>query len=345
MPSWTSASRRFGVFNGFPAVLRGAALSHGHPRCSPRTGYHARSTSRESGNGTDASWAARDSTSRRSRSAATCSAGRPTSRRRSDCSTRSSRAGVQPHRHGRFLFALGARPSGRRIRDDHRPLDRAARTARRRGHRDQGRLRHGTWATGACAPTTSCRRPRRRCGACSVDAIDLYQSHWDDDKTPFDETLEAYARLIRQGKVKAIGASNLTAERLAQALAVSAQHGYPRYQTLQPHYNLYERASFEGAARRPVRAREHRRHHLFLAGRRIPDGQIPQRGGFCQERARRGHAEVHESARIAHPGRARRVSRNAAARRWRRSRWPGSCIGPASRRPLPARRRSRSSTS
>ena len=79
-----------------------------------------------------------------------------------------------------------------------------------------------------------------------VDAIDLYQSHWDDDKTPFDETLEAYARLIRQGKVKAIGASNLTAERLSEALAAGTQHGYPRYQTLQPHYNLYERASFEG---------------------------------------------------------------------------------------------------
>ena len=80
-----------------------------------------------------------------------------------------------------------------------------------------------------------------------LDAIDLYQSHWDDDKTPFDETLEAYARLMKQGKVKAIGASNLTAERLGQALAVSAQHDYPRYQTLQPHYNLYERAGFEDA--------------------------------------------------------------------------------------------------
>ncbi len=79
-----------------------------------------------------------------------------------------------------------------------------------------------------------------------VEAIDLYQSHWDDDKTPFEETLEAYARLIRQGKVKAIGASNLTAERLAQALDVSRRLRLPHYQTLQPHYNLYERASFEG---------------------------------------------------------------------------------------------------
>jgi len=80
----------------------------------------------------------------------------------------------------------------------------------------------------------------------NVDCIDLYQSHWDDDKTPFDETLEAYARLMQQGKVRAVGASNLTAERLAQALAASRRLGYPAYQTLQPHYNLYERASFEG---------------------------------------------------------------------------------------------------
>ena len=69
---------------------------------------------------------------------------------------------------------------------------------------------------------------------------------WDDDKTSFEETLEAYARLRKQGKVKAIGASNLTAPRLAQALEVSQRHGLPRYETLQPHYNLYERGGFEG---------------------------------------------------------------------------------------------------
>jgi aryl-alcohol dehydrogenase-like predicted oxidoreductase len=80
-----------------------------------------------------------------------------------------------------------------------------------------------------------------------VDAIDLYQSHWDDEKTPIEETLEAYSRLVKQGKVNAIGASNFTAQRLAQALAVSREHGYPHYATLQPLYNLYERASFEGA--------------------------------------------------------------------------------------------------
>jgi len=78
-----------------------------------------------------------------------------------------------------------------------------------------------------------------------VDCIDLYQSHWDDGNTPFEEVLGAYEQLLRQGKVKAIGASNLSAARLAEALQVSKSRGLPRYETLQPHYNLYERATFE----------------------------------------------------------------------------------------------------
>jgi aryl-alcohol dehydrogenase-like predicted oxidoreductase len=79
-----------------------------------------------------------------------------------------------------------------------------------------------------------------------VEALDLYQSHWDDETTPFEETLEAYSRLIEQGKVRAIGGSNLSAPRLAQALEASRAAGLPGYATLQPHYNLIERASFEG---------------------------------------------------------------------------------------------------
>jgi aryl-alcohol dehydrogenase-like predicted oxidoreductase len=80
-----------------------------------------------------------------------------------------------------------------------------------------------------------------------VEAIDLYQSHWDDEATPLEETLEAHSRLLQQGKVKSIGASNLTVERLTLALAASRQHGLQRYATLQPLYNLYDRSSFEGA--------------------------------------------------------------------------------------------------
>ena len=79
-----------------------------------------------------------------------------------------------------------------------------------------------------------------------TDYIDLYQSHRDDPDTPVEATLEAYSRLIEQGKVREIGASNFTAERLGEALALS-QKGLPRYQSLQPKYSLVERDSFEGA--------------------------------------------------------------------------------------------------
>lgn len=78
-----------------------------------------------------------------------------------------------------------------------------------------------------------------------TDYIDLYQSHIDDENTPFEETLETYAELIRQGKVRAIGASNYSAERLLQALEISRQYGYPRYESLQPRYNLYDRDGYE----------------------------------------------------------------------------------------------------
>ena len=80
-----------------------------------------------------------------------------------------------------------------------------------------------------------------------TDYIDLYQSHRDDPSTPLEETLEAYAQLIKQGKVRVIGASNYTAERLAAALELSERHGLPRYESLQPHYNLCERADYEAA--------------------------------------------------------------------------------------------------
>jgi aryl-alcohol dehydrogenase-like predicted oxidoreductase len=78
-----------------------------------------------------------------------------------------------------------------------------------------------------------------------TDYVDLYQSHRDDPGAPFEETLGAFDELIRAGKVRVIGASNLTAERLAEALEVSAAAGLPRYESLQPHYNLYDRADFE----------------------------------------------------------------------------------------------------
>jgi aryl-alcohol dehydrogenase-like predicted oxidoreductase len=80
-----------------------------------------------------------------------------------------------------------------------------------------------------------------------LDRIDLYQAHWDDPATPQEETAAALARLVEAGKVRALGCSNFEAPRLKSALAISARLGLPRYETLQPHYNLVERSQFEGA--------------------------------------------------------------------------------------------------
>jgi aryl-alcohol dehydrogenase-like predicted oxidoreductase len=80
-----------------------------------------------------------------------------------------------------------------------------------------------------------------------TDYIDLYFSHCDDASVPIEETLGAYQKLIAQGKVRAIGASNFTAARMADALEVSRKNGLPRYEVLQPHYNLYERSDYESA--------------------------------------------------------------------------------------------------
>jgi aryl-alcohol dehydrogenase-like predicted oxidoreductase len=81
----------------------------------------------------------------------------------------------------------------------------------------------------------------------NTDVIDLYQAHVDDTSTPLEETLAAFDELIRAGKVRAIGASNFTTPRLAEALNISRARGLPRFETLQPWYNLYDRDLFEGA--------------------------------------------------------------------------------------------------
>jgi aryl-alcohol dehydrogenase-like predicted oxidoreductase len=78
-----------------------------------------------------------------------------------------------------------------------------------------------------------------------TDHIDLYQAHQDDPKTPLEETLGTFADLIREGKVRAIGASNYTAARLDEALQTSAKSKLPRYESLQPLYNLVERSAYE----------------------------------------------------------------------------------------------------
>jgi aryl-alcohol dehydrogenase-like predicted oxidoreductase len=78
-----------------------------------------------------------------------------------------------------------------------------------------------------------------------IDTIDLYQSHRDDTETPMTEILESYADLIKQGKVRAIGCSNFSGARLKEANAVARTHNLPRYEVIQPKYNLYDRAEYE----------------------------------------------------------------------------------------------------
>ncbi|MEY4211864.1 MAG: hypothetical protein RL458_89 [Pseudomonadota bacterium] len=84
-------------------------------------------------------------------------------------------------------------------------------------------------------------------GRLGIDCIDLYQAHIDDASTPIEETLGAYADMIRAGKIRAIGASNYSAERLALALDTANRLGLPRFQTLQPEYNLMVRQPFEAS--------------------------------------------------------------------------------------------------
>ncbi|HEY5413148.1 MAG TPA: aldo/keto reductase [Caulobacteraceae bacterium] len=87
-----------------------------------------------------------------------------------------------------------------------------------------------------------------------TDYIDLYQSHVDDASVPLEETLSAFGELIKAGKVRAIGASNYGAPRLAEALKLAKDKGLPRYETLQPWYNLYDRDVFEGPVQDLARA-------------------------------------------------------------------------------------------
>jgi aryl-alcohol dehydrogenase-like predicted oxidoreductase len=121
---------------------------------------------------------------------------------------------------------------------------------KRRGNRDQVIV--ATKVGSAMGPTLQGLSPSyiERAVEASLkrldtDYIDLYQAHHDDESTPLEETLAAFGRLIQQGKVRAIGASNYTADRLARALEVSRTQSLPRYESLQPPYNLYDRSPYE----------------------------------------------------------------------------------------------------
>ena len=133
-----------------------------------------------------------------------------------------------------------------------------------------------------------------------TDYIDLYQSHADDKETPLEETLGAYGELIKQGKVRAIGASNYDAPRLAEALKTSAAKKLPRYETLQPLYNLSDRAGYEKELE-PLCVKENVGVVPSSAGRGFLTGKYRNEADSRQQPARRPHREVPQRPRPAHP--------------------------------------------
>ncbi|MFC7474226.1 aldo/keto reductase [Dankookia sp. GCM10030260] len=146
-----------------------------------------------------------------------------------------------------------------------------------------------------------------------TDVIDLYQAHKDDPETPLEETLSAFADLIKAGKVRAIGASNYSAPRLQEALETSAKLDLPRYETMQPQYNLMEREGFE-AELGPLCAREgvgvinyYALASGFLSGkyRSAADyGKSPRGGGMAKYLTPRGHAVLDALDAVAQEARA-----------------------------------------
>lgn len=124
-----------------------------------------------------------------------------------------------------------------------------------------------------------------------VETIDLYQAHEDDPSVPLEDSLGAFARLIEQGKVRAIGASNYSAPRLAQALDLAERHGLPRYETLQPDYNLADRAGYEAELEPLVRERGLGVLNYYALAGGFLTGKYRSRADLDKSRVRAGKVE------------------------------------------------------
>ena len=143
-----------------------------------------------------------------------------------------------------------------------------------------------------------------------TDCIDLYQTHFDDEVTPPEETMQAYAQLIAAGKVRTIGASNMSPARLKASLAASKRLGLPRYESLQPLYNLSDRKEFE-AEFEPVCRQEKLgviNYYSLAAGFLTGKYRSPEEGGQTPG-ARWTAQALSRRARHAYPGRGRQSSR------------------------------------
>ena len=138
-----------------------------------------------------------------------------------------------------------------------------------------------------------------------TDYIDLYQSHQDDPGTPLEETLQAYAELIRQGKVRFIGASNYTTARLKEALDLAERGGLPRYECLQPLYNLYDRSDYEQDLEPVCEQRKLGVIPYFSLASGFLTRQVSLASRSRGQGARGNRRPLHDSSRRAHLARAR----------------------------------------
>ncbi|WP_395612526.1 aldo/keto reductase [Allosphingosinicella sp.] len=118
---------------------------------------------------------------------------------------------------------------------------------KRRGRRDDVLIATKVGYMSGLAPDTIAAAAEASLQRLGIDTIDLYYAHKDDEATPLADTLGAFDRLVKAGKVRTIGASNYSADRLNEALDISEQHGLARYEALQNEYNLVTRDRFEGA--------------------------------------------------------------------------------------------------
>ena len=147
-----------------------------------------------------------------------------------------------------------------------------------------------------------------------TDYIDLYQAHRDDQETPLEEIMAAFDDLVKQGKVRWIGASNFTAARLAEANAVAAKGGWARYESIQPRLPPAPALGLRGRAGAALPAGRDRRHHLLVARQRLPDRQVPAGCRAPEQRPSLGRAAaLHERSRLGDPG-GRRGCREATGR-------------------------------
>ena len=121
-----------------------------------------------------------------------------------------------------------------------------------------------------------------------TDYIDLYLSHWEDPETPLEETLHTYAELIKAGKVRVIGNSNHSANTMFKALAISTKEAWPRFENLQTHYNLYDRAGYETELQPFCLKNEIGVTSYFSLAKGFLSGKYRSPGDFAKSSARGG---------------------------------------------------------